>query len=311
MSKKDFNYLSQDGVTQIHAIRWEPEDEPKAVVQIIHGMTEFLDRYDKFARFLTENGFLVVGEDHLGHGESVRSNIYHGYFGEKGNEWVIGDIHTLRKMIQKEFPEKSYLMLGHSMGSFLLRQYITENDAEYAKGLSGVVIMGTGWQPDFVIRAGMTVAKILGINKVGKEAPILDKMAFGDYLKRISNPKTEKDWLTRDDAIVEWYMNQPWCMFKFSPNAYYHMFAGMLKAHDIERMKKLPQGLPMLFSAGAEDPVGAWGEGVRKAYMVYTENTECNTEIKLYIDDRHEILNEFDKEEVYKDHLEFFNSCIS
>lgn len=311
MSKKDFYYPSQDGRTEIHAIRWEPEREPKAVLQIIHGMTEFLDRYDAFARFLTENGFLVVGEDHLGHGESVISDNYHGYFGDKGNEWVIEDIHNLRKMIQKEYPETPYLMLGHSMGSFLLRQYITENDAEYAKGLSGVVIMGTGWQPQFVLKAAMTIAKILGINKVGKKAAILDKMAFAGYLKRISNPKTEKDWLTRDDAIVEWYVNEPWCMFKFSPNAYYHMFTGMIKAHDIERMKKLPQGMPMLFCSGAECPVGGWGESVRKTYMVYTENTDCDTDIKLYLDDRHEILNELDKEQVYEDLLEFLNSCIS
>ncbi len=311
MIKKEFYYPSSDGKTKIHGIRWEPEAEPRAVLQIIHGMVEFIDRYDDFASFLAEKGFLVVGEDHLGHGESVISDDYHGYFGDKGNEWVIEDIHQLRKLIQKEYPETPYLMLGHSMGSFLVRQYITEREAGYAEGLSGVVVMGTGWQPRPLIKAGMAVSKILGIKKVGKKAPILDAMAFGSYLKRIKNPKTIQDWLTRDDNVVEWYMNEPWCTFKFTPNAYYHMFAGMLKAHDVDRMKNLPAGMPILFCSGAEDPVGGWGEGVRKAYMVYTENTECDTDIKLYYDDRHEILNELDKEEVYSDLLEFLETSIS
>lgn len=311
MNKREFYYPSLDGRTQIHAIAWEPEGEPKAVLQIIHGMVEFIDRYDDFARFMTKHGFLVVGEDHLGHGESVISDKYHGYFGEKGNAWIIGDIHNLRKKIQEENPDKPYLMLGHSMGSFLVRQYITENNAEYANGLSGVIVMGTGWQPQPLIKIGKAISKLLGVKKVGKKAPLLDAMAFGSYLKRIKNPKTTQDWLTRDNNVVEWYLNEPWCTFKFTPNAYYHMFAGMFKAHDINRMKFLPEGLPLLFCSGAEDPVGGWGEGVRKTYMVYTDNTECKTDIRIYHDDRHEILNELDKEQVYDDMLEFLNTCVA
>ena len=198
MNKKEFYYPSTDGKTQIHAIRWEPEGKPKAILQIIHGMVEFIDRYDGFASFLTEHGYLVTGEDHLGHGASVQSDEYHGYFGKEGNAWVIADIHRLREMMQKEFPGVPYLMLGHSMGSFLIRQYITENGADYAKGLSGVIIMGTAWQPAAVLAAGKLVAKMLGINKVGKSAKLLDGMSFGSYLKRIDNPRTIPDWLTKD-----------------------------------------------------------------------------------------------------------------
>jgi alpha-beta hydrolase superfamily lysophospholipase len=201
-------------------------------------------------------------------------------------------------------------MLGHSMGSFLIRQYITEQDGAYAEGLKGVIVMGTAWQPNATLAAGKFVAKLLGTKKVGKPAELIDKMSFGSYLKRIENPKTISDWLTKDDEIVNWYRNEPWCTFHFTPNAYYHMFSGMQKAHDIERMKKLPAGLPILFCAGAEDPVGNWGEGVRKAYMVYTENTPCDVSIKLYDGDRHEILNELDKDQVYADMLEFLENCI-
>ena len=308
MVKKDFYYPSVDGKTTIHAIRWEPEGEPKAILQIIHGMVEFIDRYDDFAKFLTEHGYLVVGEDHLGHGASVQSDEYHGYFGDDGNAWVIADIHQLRLMIHEEYPDLPYLMLGHSMGSFLVRQYITEKDARYAEGLSGVIVMGTGWQPKAVLAAGKAVAKLHGTKKVGKTAKMIDTMSFGSYLKKIDNPRTISDWLTKDEKIVDWYIAEPWCSFRFSPNAYYHMFSGMQKAHDVRRMKKLPEGLPILFTSGAEDPVGAWGEGVRKAYMVYSENTPCEVSIKLYDDDRHEILNETDRDVVYKDMLDFLDN---
>ena len=310
MNKKDIYYPSTDGKTQIHAIVWEPDGKPKAILQIIHGMVEFIDRYDGFAKYLNEHGFLVAGEDHLGHGESVQSDEYHGYFGDEGNAHVIADIHHLRELLQKEYPDTPYLMLGHSMGSFLIRQYITENGCAYAQGLKGVIVMGTAWQPAPVLAMGKLMAKLMGTKKVGKSAELIDKMSFGSYLKRIENPKTISDWLTKDEKIVEWYRNEPWCTFHFSPNAYYNMFLGMQKAHDIERMKNLPEGLPILFCAGAEDPVGNWGEGVRKAFMVYTENTPCEVSIKLYDGDRHEILNELDKEQVYADMLEFLEGCL-
>ena len=310
MVKKDFYYPSVDGKTQIHAIRWEPEGEPKAILQIIHGMVEFIDRYDDFARYLTEHGYLVTGEDHLGHGASVQSDEYHGYFGKDGNEWVIADIHQLRIMMHEEFPDLPYLMLGHSMGSFLVRQYITEKESRYAEGLSGVIVMGTGWQPGAVLAAGKAVARMLGINKVGKRAKAIDVLSFGSYLKKIKDPRTTSDWLTRDEKIVDWYRAQPWCTFYFTPNGYYHMFRGMQKAHDIKRMHSLPAGLPILFASGAEDPVGNWGEGVRKAFMVYTDNTDCEVSIRLYDDDRHEILNELDRDKVYADMLEFLDYCL-
>ena len=102
MNKKDIYYPSTDGKTQIHAIVWEPDGKPKAILQIIHGMVEFIDRYDGFAKYLNEHGFLVAGEDHLGHGESVQSDEYHGYFGDEGNAHVIADIHHLRELLQKE-----------------------------------------------------------------------------------------------------------------------------------------------------------------------------------------------------------------
>lgn len=310
MNKQEFYYPSADGITNIHASKWLPEGEPKAVLQIVHGMTEYAGRYDAFADFLTQHGYLVVAEDHLGHGLSVHDKSYYGYFGDNGNEWVIQDIHHLRKETQAENPNIPYMMLGHSMGSFLVRQYITEGDAAYADGLSGVIVMGTGWQPAAILAMGKAVAGSLGTRTREKQSKLLEMMAFGTYLSKIDNPQSSKDWLTKDRAIIDKYRKDPLCMFHFTPNAFYHMFRGMQKAHDLKRMQKLPEGLPILFASGAEDPVGNWGEAVRKAYMVYTDNTKCDVQIKLYLDDRHEILNETDKDQVWADMLEFLDGCI-
>lgn len=312
MVKKDFYYPSSDGKTRIHAISWEPDGKPAGIVQIIHGMVEFIDRYDEFARFLTEHDFVVCGEDHLGHGESVISDEYHGYFGENGNACVIADIHKLRSMMQEKYPDLKYLMLGHSMGSFLVRQYITEpgGSCDYSKGLSGVVVMGTGWQPNAVLMMGKTLARLMGTKKTGRDARLIDAISFGQYLKKIPDARTISDWLTKDNDIVDKYIANPWNQFRFTPNAYFHMFAGMQKAHDVKRMKNLPEGMPLLLTSGAEDPVGNWGEGVRKAYQVYVENSPCAVDIRLYEDDRHEILNETDRETVFEDLRLFFDHCL-
>lgn len=311
MEKKEFYYPSADGVTKIHATKWMPDEAPRAVLQIIHGMTEFVDRYDDFAKFMCEHGFVVVGEDHLGHGLSVQDKMHYGYFGEKGNEWMIQDIHQLRLATQKEYDGLPYLMLGHSMGSFLVRQYIVTHEAHYAVGLTGVIVMGTGWQPAIALKLGKLLAKSLGTDQLCKTSKTLEAMAFGAYLKRIKNPKTNQDWLTRDEAIVDKYRKDDLCMFHFTANGFYHMFSGMEKAHDIKAMKKLPTGLPILFTSGGEDPVGSYGEGVRKAYVAYSENTDCDVNIEIYPEDRHEILNELNKQEVYEDLLGFCEYCIS
>ena len=149
--KKEFCYPSRDGVTQIHAVEWIPEGEVKGVLQICHGMVEYINRYHDFAEYMCERGYYVTGHDHLGHGQSIRNEEDYGYFEEKkGNQFVIGDIQKLREMTIEKYPDVPYYMLGHSMGSFLLRQYLTM----YGKGLSGAIIMGTGYQGSAVLNMG-------------------------------------------------------------------------------------------------------------------------------------------------------------
>lgn len=179
--KREFQYPSRDGVTQIHAIEWEPEGEIHAVMQLCHGMVEFIDRYDAFAKYLNEHGIYVVGHDHLGHGKSVQNEEYHGYFHKtNGNEYVIGDIHKLREMTQKKYPDKPYFMLGHSMGSFLIRQYMEM----YGSGLSGVIVMGTGAQPGVALFFGKLLCKVIAAFK-GDDY----RSAFVDIINGLSLPE--------------------------------------------------------------------------------------------------------------------------
>lgn len=311
MKERNVSYLSSDGMTTIQATIWEPECEPRAVLQIVHGMIEFIGRYKDFASYLTEQGYVVAGENHLGHGTSVIDDSYHGYFGENGNAKVIADIHTFRQMLEEEFEGLPFIMLGHSMGSFFTRQYITENEGENAKGLEGAIIMGTGWQPAPLLALGKAVASISSaFGREKKPSKLIELMAFGTYLKRIENPKSASDWLTRDREIVKAYRKHPHCRFHFTRNGFYTLFDTIKKSQDTSKMKNLPEGMPLLFVAGAEDPVGNYGEGVRKAFMVYKENTDCQIDIKIYEDDRHEILNELDRDQVYADILEWMDACL-
>lgn len=315
MRKIDETFISANGKTPVHVRKWLPDEEPKAVLQIIHGMVEFVGRYSAFASFLTDHGFAVVGHDLLGHGETAETPDDYGYFGENGNEILIKDIHELRLRTSKEFNGKPYFILGHSMGSFLLRQYLTEKDDEgisFSKGLAGAIIMGTGQPPRFVLSVGKCLATIIKAFKGPRHrSSFINNMAFSSYNKKFKPARTPNDWLTKDTEIVDWYSEEEWCSFVFTVNAYIEMFNGIAKCECNARIKTVSPNLAMLFVSGAEDPVGDFGEGVRKAYMQYVSNTKCVVDIKLYQDDRHEILNELDKEVVYDDLLSWMNERLA
>ena len=240
-----------------------------------------------------------MGHDHLGHGQSVQSDELHGYFHKtRGNECVIGDIHTLRQMTQKKYPDVPYFMLGHSMGSFLIRQYMEM----YGDRLSGVIVMGTGSQPEIALKAGKFICRILAAFRGWHyRSAFIDRMAFGSYNKQFEPARTGNDWLTKDEKLVDLYRSDPWCTFRFTVNAYYHMFRGIQYIQKKENIAKIPKDLPLFFVAGAEDPVGNNGKSVTEIYNTYKTAGIHDIQIKLYENDRHEILNETDRDVVYSD----------
>ena len=304
--KKEFCYPSRDGVTQIHAVEWIPEGEVKGVLQICHGMVEYINRYHDFAEYMCERGYYVTGHDHLGHGQSIRNEEDYGYFEEKkGNQFVIGDIQKLREMTIEKYPDVPYYMLGHSMGSFLLRQYLTM----YGKGLSGAIIMGTGYQRSAVLNMGQLVCRVIAAFKGWRyRSRFVDKLSFGSYNKRFEPGETSKDWITSDKDHRQKYVNDPLCSFMFTLGGYYQMFEGMKVLTRRESMERIPKDLPVLFVAGADDPVGAFGKGVEKVYKKYKTAGMQQVSMHLYEGDRHEILNETDREQVYEDLYQWIES---
>jgi len=301
--KQEFYYPSKDGQTQIHAIEWRPEGAPIAVLQMCHGMVEHIDRYSRFAQYLADHGFYVVGHDHLGHGKSVTAPEKLGFFHKgDGNDCVIGDIHALRLRTREKYPELPYFMMGHSMGSFLLRQYL----GLYGEGVSGAIIMGTGDQASLTLRGGMLVCRLIALFKGWEHrSHFVNKMAMGGFKKEYG-----KAWLSRDTGNVDVYGKDPLCGFVFTVNAFYHMFEGMARMNKQEGAGRFPKTLPMLFVSGQEDPVGAHGAGVEAVYRRYQAHGAQKAAIKLYPEDRHEILNEMDRDTVYRDLLAFLQSNL-
>lgn len=302
--RDEFYFPSKDGNTEIHTMEWKPEGEVRAVLQICHGMMEYIRRYDEFAEFLCEHGYYVVGNDHLGHGKSIQSKSEYGFFNEKyGNACVLGDIHTLRQRTAKKYPDVPYFMLGHSMGSFLLRQYIQM----YGNGLSGAVLMGVvADHKKAELLFGKRLCRMMAaVRGWHYRSRLVDKMAVGNYNKKFKPARTRADWITSDLERLEKYADDPLCSFMFTVNAYYSMFSGMISMQRKEGVYMIPKTLPVLFTSGAEDPVGNFGKGVRKVYEKYRAAGIQDVSLRLYTGDRHEILNETDREQVYQDLLEW------
>ena len=297
--KHEFYYTSRDSVTKIHAIEWLPDRDIKGVLQICHGMVEYIDRYDEFAEFMSEHGYYVVGHDHLGHGKSIQTEADLGYFDErKGNQYVIGDIYQLQEMTRKKYPDVPYFMLGHSMGSFLLRQYILS----HGRGLSGAVIMGTGDKSYLLLSAGQLLCRAFALVKGWHyRSRMIDRMGLGSYNRKFEPSESKKEWVTSDTQIRAVYEADPLCSFTFTVNGYYQMFEGMKKITGKKGAIRIPRTLPILLASGKEDPVGDFGKTVEKIYGQYREAGIKDVTLKLYEGDRHEILNEQDRQQVYED----------
>lgn len=308
--KEEFYFESRDTVHKIHAIKWIPEvEKPVCILQVVHGMAEYIERYDEFASYLCEKGVLVVGDDHLGHGKSVAEGDIYGYFCKENAATVlVRDEHRLKKIIQEQYPGVPYILLGHSMGSFITRNYLTR----YGNGINGVIICGTGMQSKATLVGARILAAVQRVFCGDKhESKLLDKAAFGAYNKKISSPKTDFDWLSANEENVKKYVEDPLCGRTFTVNGFRTLFQLIWNLHDSLELQKMPKSLPVLFIAGEEDPVGDYGRAVKQVYESYLALGMENVQIKLYPKDRHEILNELDRKDVYSDVYRFILQRIS
>lgn len=309
MRSEIFKYKSADNKTNIEAVRWIPDSgEYRAILQITHGMVEYKERYEPFAEFLTQNGFMVVAHDHLGHGESVISKEDWGYMADENpSDTLVEDMHTLRRMVQSDNPDKDYFMLGHSMGSYMLRKYLSR----YGSGLKGAIVMGTGCVPDGTTKAALFLTKVVAkFHGWRYRSPFIEGLTFGKPYKRydITGKDATNSWLSKNTESVKKYYSDPKCTFKFTLNAYKGLFEAVYFDNQPENIAKIPKELPILMVSGADDPVGDMGVGVEQVHQKFCQAGIKDVTCKLYKDDRHEILNELDRQQVYDDILQWLQS---
>lgn len=297
-------YRSSDGKTQIRALTWEPEKNPgiapAGIVQIVHGMSEHVERYDEFARYLVSRGYIVCANDHIGHGESVADPSEWGCLPSVGGkEVLINDVHELRKTVASRYARQTpYIMFGHSLGSFIVRAYL----ARFAEGLAAAVICGTGQQPLLLSKFGNLVARRIAASKGDAyKSTFLDGLGAGSFAKKIDNPRTEFDWISTDDAVVDAYIADESCGVMFSAGGYATLTDLTGEVVTAAAAGAVPADLPLLFIAGALDPVGDMGKGVERAVEQYRRAGVETVDLKLYEGMRHEILNEPGRAEVYAD----------
>lgn len=287
----DFTFLSTDGKTTLHGISWLPEDrEIVAVLQIAHGVAEYIARYDCFARFLNEQGIAVFGHDHLGHGLSLPEGGTPVYFGE-GNSWntVVDDMYRLHLRIKEQFPDTPLFLMGHSMGSFLTRTYLIR----YSGTVRGTIIMGTGWQNKATVTAGLLIAKTIARARgENSSSDFVTSLAFGAYNKAFSPIRTAFDWLSADEENVDNYIADPLCGQDTTVGLFREMLTGIRFNQKNTNLQKMDKNCPVLLISGKDDPVGSMGKGVQQTYDAFRSNGIKDVTLKLYDGLRHELLNE-------------------
>ena len=297
MEIKRFTHLSSDGSTELAAYEVVPS-HPRAMLQIAHGMCEYFLRYEGFAHYLAEEGFLVFGHDHLGHGYTAKTPEDLGFTASGGGaEYLVEDVHQLSLHMKAEHPTLPLILFGHSMGSFIAREVITRHGKDY----TAAIICGTGG-PETPAGAGKLLASLMMIFKGERyRSKLLKSIAFAGYNKKFEKGCDKNAWLTRDHAVVERYNTDPLCAYTFTLRAYHDLFTLVSLVSRKDWAGNLPKDLPILVVSGENDPVGSWGAGVRKVADRLQEAGILDVMLKLYPDMRHEILNELEHETVWKD----------
>ncbi|WLV23932.1 lysophospholipase [Aciduricibacillus chroicocephali] len=279
----------------LHAVSWIPDGQDiKAIVQISHGLAEHIERYEPFAQFLNDHGFLVFGHDHRGHGKTGRKQNKPGYFApEQGFNKLAEDLVHVSLCIKDEHRGIPIILLGHSMGSFIVKKALQENSHLY----SGAIICGTGNENRLTTTLGKALAAGLPPEK---SSPLLNKLVFGSYNKKIIQPRTNFDWLSCDVNEVDRYIEDPFCGFIPTARLFYDLLDGLQIVGNWRKNTNIRKHFPLLFMSGHDDPVGKFGKSVWQATEHYRKAGLEDITVLLFEDMRHEILNEINRDEVWK-----------
>ncbi|MBR5268809.1 MAG: alpha/beta fold hydrolase [Lachnospiraceae bacterium] len=308
MKEREFFLPSSDGTHKLRCMEWIPDGEVTAVLQITHGMVEHIGRYQEFCVWMAEHGIAVIGHDHLGHGKSVDNTDEFGYFGsENGITNVIKDIRRVTVYAKKQYLDKKLILLGHSMGSFLTRKYLSV----YKDGPDGFILMGTGAPPEALVSVGGLLAGTIRRMKGDMHrSPLLYKLSLGNYNAKFKPVKTSYDWLTRDLELAKDFGEDDKCQFIFTTAAYQDFFGLIIDVSKEEKAGRVRTDAPILLISGDKDPVGDDGKGVQQVYERLHKAGVGKLEMMLYEDARHEILHELNRSEVFEDLYEWIQEMI-
>lgn len=277
---------------------WDRVESPVGIVQIAHGMMEHAHRYNRFARFLNGQGFIVAAGDHRGHGVTAALDDSQGWAGEDGFNRTVKDMAMLAGQMKKRYPGLPLVLLGHSYGSFLSQAFI-EHDGEM---LDGLILSGSARNRNPALPFAAVMAKAEMLLK-GPRYPSrrMGGLFFGGNNRRIEDPESGFSWLSRDVEEVEAYRSDPWCGTAFSCSFYHDFLKGLVRLNRKSSLGEIPSDLPILIVSGEADPVGGYGKYVEKLYERYAGLGVRDVSLKLYPHGRHEMLHEINKEKVYGD----------
>ncbi len=301
--KRDIRYKSSDGINEVAGYFYtSDETQPFCVLQISHGMCEYMDRYSEFAHFLAGQGVVVCGNDHLGHGDTAAEPDDYGYFTEKdGRRHVLADLITMNQKAHEAYPGLPVILLGHSMGSFYARRYAVQ----WPDSIEGLIISGTGGRNPLA-GAGLALVRALqGIYGGRHRSKLVRSMVFGSYLNKIENPRTRYDWVSRDEAVAKQYATDPKCTFIFTLNGFHELFSILRDVSSPAWAVGIPKDMPVFVFSGDADPVGDYGKGVKQVAGWLHGAGVKHLEVKLYPGGRHEMINEINRADVYADVLAF------
>lgn len=307
VKNEELRYSSANGKDTVTAQIWyDDEVNPRCVLQIIHGMCEYMGRYTGFAEFMAANGVIVCGNDLVGHGKSKGADGY-GYFGSKnGDNNLIDDVRTLNRTIEERYPDLKVIMIGHSMGSFICRDYITR----YGDDISGIILSGTAGDNPLLALARFLTGSVKLFRGEKYRSVMLTKLAFGSYNDRYPEKRTRYDWISRDTAIVDKYAADENCTFIFTASAYADMFRILKHISGDAWAKKVPKNKPYYIMSGTMDPVGGYSQGVKQVYNRLEAAGVKDVTLRLYEGGHHEMLNEINRDEVYADLLNWIEIVV-
>lgn len=307
MTTESFTLTAPDGLP-IHGKKWLPAGEPKAVVQIVHGMAEHLGRYDALAQKLVEHGFAVYAHDHRGHGGSVPEGEEKGHMGENGFANAVAVVHQIAQRIAKEHPGKKRVLFGHSMGSFMVQRLLYTHPED----MDAAVLSASNGKPPPLAAAGRYVARLerMRLGPRGK-SKLLDALSFGDFNRKFKPNRTDFDWISSVPEQVDRYVADPMCGFLCSTQTWVDLLDALGSLTAPANLAKIPKDKPIYLMAGAKDPVGDMGRGVERLNASYRDAGLRKVDLRLYRGGRHEMLHESNADEVVRELVAWIDRAIA